>query len=59
MLACIKMIISLSAAGVDYTLASGVLVWLVVLWDFLLMKFMGKVAGRMGNAHGTWCIFHY
>lgn len=34
-LACIKIIISLSAAGFDCTLASGGLVWLVVLWDFL------------------------
>lgn len=33
-LACVKIIISLSAAGFDCTLASGGLVWLVVLWDF-------------------------
>lgn len=33
-LACIKIIISLPAAGFDYTLASGDFVCLVVLWDF-------------------------
>lgn len=57
MLACIKIIISLSAAGFDYTLVSGGLVWLVVLWDFLLMKIYGKSCWQDGEC--SWDLVHF